>query len=126
MDPQAIIEQSIPVDTEVKPGEEIILYIPEVIEEYPDFVGEEWSVVDVQEFCEKNNIKLSVKEVETNEYAPGKIFYQSRTGRIVSGATLTIKVAKEVSLPPEIAPDSDENKEDNNKEETNKTEEEKN
>ena len=45
-----------------------------------------------------------MKEVETNEYAPGKIFYQSRTGRIVSGVTLTIKVAKEISLPPEINP----------------------
>ena len=131
MDPQAILEQSIPTGTEVKPGEEIILYIPEIIEEYPDFVGEEWTVADVQEFCDKNNIKLSVTEVETNEYAPGKIFYQSRTGRIVSGATLTIKVAKEVALPPEIAPGNDENKEEikeenNNQEETNKTEEETN
>ncbi|MBQ7137136.1 MAG: Stk1 family PASTA domain-containing Ser/Thr kinase [Bacilli bacterium] len=103
-DEQAIIEQSIPAGTEVKKGDEIILYIPEIVDEYPDFIGEEWTVADVQAFCEKNNIKLDVKEVETNEYAPGKIFYQSRTGRIVSGVTLTIKVAKEISLPPEINP----------------------
>jgi serine/threonine-protein kinase len=135
MDPQAILEQSIPVGSEVKPGDEIILYIPEIIEEYPDFVGEEWTVADIEEFCNKNNIKLTIAYKETNEHAPGKVIGQSRTGRIVSGATLKITVAKEVALPPEIAPDNDENKEnnkqeennDNNKqEENNKTEEETN
>jgi len=133
MDPQAIIEQNIPVGTEVKPGDEIILYIPEIIEEYPDFVAEEWSVADIEEFCNKNNIKLTITYKETSEYAPGKVIAQSRTGRIVSGVTLKITVAKEVPLPPEIAPDNNENKEDSknenkeeNSEENNKVEEDQN
>ena len=101
---QAIIEQSLPVGTEVKAGDEIILYIPEVVEEYPDFVGEEWTVSDVEAFCEKNNIKLSIVYEETNLHAPGKIISQSRQGPIKSGVTLKITVAKEISLPPEINP----------------------
>jgi len=103
-DEQAIIEQSIPAGTEVKKGDEIILYIPKIVEEYPDFVGEAWTVEDVQAFCDKNNIKLVIDYKETNEAASGKIISQSRTGRIVSGVTLKIVVAKEVSLPPEIIP----------------------
>lgn len=115
-DEQAIIEQSLEVGTEVRKGDEITLYIPDVYEEYPDFVGENWLVSDVEEFCEKNNIKLTIEYQETNQYAPGKIISQSRTGRIVSGATLKIVVAEEVSLPEEIAPtpdDEDNTEEDN-------------
>ena len=115
-DEQAIIEQSLEVETEVRKGDEITLYIPDVYEEYPDFVGENWLVSDVEEFCEKNNIKLTIEYQETNQYAPGKIISQSRTGRIVSGATLKIVVAEEISLPEEIAPtpdDEDNTEEDN-------------
>lgn len=115
-DEQAIIEQSLEVGTEVRKGDEITLYIPDVYEEYPDFVGENWLVSDVEEFCEKNNIKLTIEYQETNQYAPGKIISQSRTGRIVSGATLKIVVAEEISLPEEIAPtpdDEDNTEEDN-------------
>ena len=115
-DEQAIIEQSLEVGTEVRKGDEITLYIPDVYEEYPDFVGENWLVSDVEEFCEKNNIKLTIEYQETNQYAPGKIISQSRTGRIVSGATLKIVVAEEISLPEEIAPtpDDEENTEEDN------------
>ena len=57
------------------------------------------------------NIKLTIEYQETNKYAPGKIISQSRTGRIVSGATLKIVVAKEVSIPEEIAPTPDDDEE---------------
>ncbi len=120
-DEQAILEQSLEAGTEVKAGDEIILYIPEVVKEYPDFVGEEWLVSDVEEFCTKNNIKLQIEYVETSEYTPGKIIYQSRTGKVASGAMLKIRVAKEVPLPPVIDPTPEEentnpdvNEEDNN------------
>lgn len=115
-DTQAIVDQSIKAGTEVKKGDDITLYIPDVYEEYPDFVGEEWTVDDVKDFCEKNNIKLSIVEEETNQATAGKIIKQSRTGRIVPGATLKITVAKEISLPPELLPDDNktDNKDDNN------------
>ncbi len=110
-DEQAIVDQSLKAGTEVRKGDSIILYIPDVYEEYPDFVGEDWLVSDVEEFCNKNNIKLTIEYQETNKYAPGKIISQSRTGRIVSGATLKIVVAKEVSIPEEIAPTPDDDEE---------------
>ncbi len=104
-DEQAILEQSLTPGTEVKKGDEITLYIPDVYEEYPDFVSEEWTVSDIEEFCTKNNIKLNIVYEETDKYAAGKVISQSRTGKVVSGATLKIVVAKEISLPPEIIPD---------------------
>lgn len=104
-DEQAILEQSLTPGTEVKKGDEITLYIPDVYEEYPDFVNEEWTVSDIEEFCTKNNIKLNIVYEETDKYAAGKVISQSRTGKVVSGATLKIVVAKEISLPPEIIPD---------------------
>ena len=77
-----------------------------------------WKVEDIQAFCEKNNIKLSIVQEETSQYASGKIIRQSRTGRIISGATLKVVVAKEVSLPAEINPappaDDSNNTDDNN------------
>jgi len=113
---QAILEQSVEPDTKVKAGDEITLYIPDIVKEYPDFVGEDWLVSDVEDFCTKNNIKLQIEYVETSEYAPGKIIYQSRTGKVTEGATLKIRVSKEVALPPEInpLPEEDLNKEENN------------
>lgn len=119
-DEQAIIDQSIKAGTEVKKGDDITLYIPEVYEEYPDFVGEEWTIEDVQAFCDKNNIKLSIVEEETNQAAPGKIIKQSRTGRISPNATLKITVAKAISLPPELLPDDNNtNNKDNNTDDNN-------
>ncbi len=115
-DEQAIVDQSLKEGTEVRKGDSITLYIPDVYEEYPDFVGEDWLVSDVEEFCNKNNIKLTIEYQETNRYAPGKIISQSRTGRIVSGATLKIVVAKEISIPEEIAPSPDDDTSENTEE----------
>ena len=115
-DEQAIVDQSLKEGTEVRKGDSITLYIPDVYEEYPDFVGEDWLVSDVEEFCNKNNIKLTIEYQETNRYAQGKIISQSRTGRIVSGATLKIVVAKEISIPEEIAPSPDDDTSENTEE----------
>ena len=114
-----IIEQSLEEGSSVKSGDEIILYVPEIVKEYPDFVGEDWTVSDIQDFCNKNGIKLKIEEKETNDYAPGKVFYQSRTGKVTEGATLTIRVAKAVPLPPEIIPGEEEEEENPNTEENN-------
>ena len=115
-DEQAIVDQSLKEGTEVRKGDSITLYIPDVYEEYPDFVGEDWLVSDVEEFCNKNNIKLTIEYQETNRYAPGKTISQSRTGRVVSGATLKIVVAKEISIPEEIAPSPDDDTSENTEE----------
>jgi len=54
---QTIIDQSLKPGEEVKKGDKITLYIPDVYEEYPDFVNEEWTVSDIEAFCTEYNIK---------------------------------------------------------------------
>ena len=39
---------------------------------------------------------MDIKYTESNEYPVGTIIYQSRSGKIVNGAYLSIKVTKEV------------------------------
>lgn len=96
LDDQAIIDQSVKAGTSVKAGDKIILYIPNIYEEYPDFVNEEWSVSDIEAFCEKYGIKLTIDYEETDDYNEGDIIRQSRLAKdpIVKGATLKITVAK--------------------------------
>ncbi len=112
-DAQGIIEQSLKPGTIVSRGDAITLYIPDVYEQYPDFVNEEWTVTEIDEFCKTVNVHLTIEYLETDEYEPGKIISQSRTGRIVEGVTLKIVVAKEKPLPPEIDPVPDDNNTDN-------------
>ena len=66
---------------------------------YPDFVADNYSVSEVEDFCDEYGVNLTKQEVETTEYAAGTIFYQSRAAgtTVVSGAKLTIKIAKEPS-----------------------------
>lgn len=118
----AIIEQSVPKGTVLGKGDKIILYIPSDVSYYPDFVGEGWTLSDVEKFCENNNIILSkpIEYVETTEVKEGVIIYSDRTPKdpvISKGDTrLTVKVAKAPSLdvtdPPSGSSDND-NKEDN-------------
>ena len=97
MDEQAIIDQSVKKGETLKEGDKITLYIPDIYEKYPDFVSEEWTIDDVKTFCEKYEIKLTVKQVDnTGDYKEGAIIYQNRTAgsKIVSGTGLTINIAK--------------------------------
>ena len=96
---QTIIDQSLKPGEEVKKGDKITLYIPDVYEEYPDFVNEEWTVSDIEAFCTEYNINLQIVYEETDDYTPGAIMRQSRKAKdkIVKGASLKITVAKEMS-----------------------------
>ena len=97
-DSNVIVDQSIKPGTEVNSTDSspvtITLYIPDVYDEYPDFVNELWTLDEVKAFAEKYSLTLDIKYEETEKYASGTIIKQSRTGKIVSGATLTITVAK--------------------------------
>ena len=113
MDNQTIVDQSLKAGTEVKEGDKIILYIPDAYEEYPDFVNEDWSLSDIEAFCEKYSIKLNVVYQETEDYEDGKIMRQSRAAkdRIVEGASLKITVAKAIKKQQE--PTTDDNTDQN-------------
>lgn len=95
-DDQEIIEQSIKAKTKVKEGDAITLYIPNLIDKFPDMVASGYSYDDVVAFCKKYNLELKVNYVETDQYAEGKVISQSRVAgtEIVKETTLTIEVAK--------------------------------
>ena len=94
-----IIGQSVASGEKVSEGSSITLYVPKLDNKYPDFVADNYSVSEVEDFCDEYGVNLTKQEVETTEYAAGTIFYQSRAAgtTVVSGAKLTIKIAKEPS-----------------------------
>ena len=82
--------------TKLSSKDQVTIYIPNVVSKYPDFTDGSFTVEEVREFCENYGVNLKVEEKETDEYGDGTIFYQSRPEgyTIVSGTTLTIRVAK--------------------------------
>ena len=75
-----------------------------MLHQYPNFVEDEYSVAEVEEFAEDYGINLTINYEETTEYEPGTIIRQSRAAgtTVVEGARLTITVAAE---PGEVAND---------------------
>ena len=99
-------------------GDNITLYIPDVAETYPDMVTEGWTLSEAEAFAQEYGVTLDVEYVETDEYEPNIVIYQSRGvgDRIIKGITLRIKVSKEKSEPIEdLLPSDDENKTEENK-----------
>lgn len=98
-----IIGQSIEAGEKISEGETITLYVPKLDNKYPDFVNENYSVEEVENFCSEYGVTLTKKEVETTEYAAGSIIYQSRAAgtTVVSGAKLTIHIAVAPSETPD-------------------------
>ena len=94
-DEQEIIGQSLAAGSEVKKGDSITLYIPNLIEVFPDMVAEGYSVDDAEAFCKKYNLTLKKNLVETNAYTDGRVISQSRIAgsEIIEGTNLTIDVA---------------------------------
>lgn len=98
-----IIGQSIEAGEKISEGSSITLYVPKLDNKYPDFVNENYSVEEVENFCSEYGVTLTKKEVETTEYAAGSIIYQSRAAgtTVVSGAKITIHIAVAPSETPE-------------------------
>ena len=85
--------------TILKEGDTIILHIPDSNIIYPDFTSGEYSLTDIENFCNKYGIELNVEYVETSDYEVGTIFSQNKqAGSVaVEGASLTIFIASELS-----------------------------
>ena len=94
-DEQEIIKQSIEVGTKVSKGEKIILYIPNIVDEYPNFVDEEWTIEGIQTFCDEYGINVEFAPKQTDEFPENTIISQSRAAgtTIVKGANLKIVYA---------------------------------
>ena len=97
-DKEEIVGQSVKKGEVLTTGDEIILYIPKVLEKYPDFVNESWSITDIQKWAKEKGVSLVIIEKETNEYKEGAIIAQSRAkdSVVVSGAELKITKANKV------------------------------
>lgn len=90
-----IIGQSLAKGSEVKKGDSITLYIPNLIETFPDMVGEGYTYDEAVAFCKKYGLTIKANYVETSAYEEGKVISQSlRKGSdVVEGSTLTVDVA---------------------------------
>ena len=92
-----IIDQSVEPGERLSEGDRITLYIPNLTNQYPDFVADEYSVSEVEEFADDYGINLTINYEDTTEYEPGTIIHQSIAAgtTVVEGARLTITVARE-------------------------------
>lgn len=117
-DPQEVIGQSLAAGSEVKEGDSIILYIPNIVENFPDMAGLGWGLADAEAFCDKYGLTISVEYQETTAYEEGKIIDQSRAAGspIVKGQTLTVTIAQKPKeqTPPSTPSTGDEEDDDNN------------
>ena len=83
-------------ERELKKDDKIILYKPDIYEEYPDMVKENWTLSKVEEFARKYGLSLSVKDKKGNVigdysgYLDNVIVSQNRTGKIASGVVFTV------------------------------------
>ena len=105
-DTSLIIEQSLPAGTKVKKGDSLILYIPNLLEKFPDMVREGWTKDDADAFAKKYELNLTVKNEETTMVEEGVIIAQSRLAgtSIVKGSNLTITIAVKPKEKPTPSP----------------------
>ena len=115
-DEQEIIGQSLAAGSEVKKGDSIILYIPDIVDKFPDMNAEGWSIEDVEAFYDKYNLVLEKKYQASTKDAPGKIIDQSRApgSPIYEGRTLTVTIATEPEPASNTTTDKDNDKTDSN------------
>ena len=93
-----IIKTEPAAGTKVVEGDTVTLYVPNLTNYYPDFTSGEYSLSDIEAFCDKYGLLLEDPEyVHDNSYEPGTIFYQSRQAgtEIIRGMKLRIKIAIE-------------------------------
>ena len=91
-----IIEQSVKAGEKLSEGDTITLYIPNVISKYPNFTDGTWTITDVQDFADMYDLEVTIDYIETSDYEPGEIYYQSKPEgyQIVAGQTFRIRVAQ--------------------------------
>ena len=94
---------------EIKEGDTVILYIPNIVDEYPDMVNEGWTLSDAIAFAKEYKLNISVTDkndvvIEENNY---KDFTNAtiieQTGRlvgdpIIEGMTFKVKVNAEQTI----------------------------
>lgn len=123
-----ITDQSIEAGTYLKSGESITLTYNKLVDGYPDFTDGSWNVDSIKDFCNKNGISPTIKEVEDATKEEGTILSQSREAKskIQKNSSLVIEVSKKpvvVEPPVEQKPEEKPVSPGENKEETKEPEE---
>ena len=85
-------------------GDEIILYVPDILEDYPNMVGEGWTLSKVEEFATDYGLTLIVKDNKGNvitdysNYLDSMVATQNRNGKIASGVAFTVTINEDMSM----------------------------
>lgn len=95
-----IIDQSVKAGEELEKGDSIILYVPEFYTEYPDFIGENYTISQVEAWAEKYGVTLEKNYRETDDVEPNMILSQSRPAgtKVNTSVTLTVTVSKKPTV----------------------------
>ena len=93
---QLIISQSIDAGEKISSGSKITLFIPKMIIKYPDFIGDNWEIKRIEEYCEKYNVKLEIVPIYDNSKEIGTIISQrpKANEELFDGDVLKIGVVK--------------------------------
>ena len=94
-----ILDQSLEAGTVLKEGNQLILYIPNAVDTYPDFIGENYTMEEIQEFCDEKELTLVIVENKNSSEPEGTILKQSKVAgtKVVANQTLKITVSKPVT-----------------------------
>ena len=92
------------------------MYIPNIVDTFPDMAGLGWGLADAEAFCDKYGLTISVEYQETTAYEEGKIIDQSRAAGspIVKGQTLTVTIAQKPKQTMTPSTDDDDDKNNSN------------
>ena len=83
---------------ELKKDDDITLYYPDILDEYPDMVSEGWTLSKAEEFASQYGLSLTVKDKKGNKindyssYLDSSVTSQNRTGKIATGVTFGITI----------------------------------
>ena len=91
-----IVGQDIDEGEKLEKGDSITLYVPEFYTEYPDFIGENYTISQVEAWATKYGVTLEKNYRETDDVEPNMILSQSRPAgtKVNTNVTLTVTVSK--------------------------------
>lgn len=90
-------------EVKLEAGTEIILYTPDIYEDYPDMTSESWTIAKAEEFATKYGLTMNVKDKKGNTisdystYLDKIVSGQNRTGKIASGVAFTVTIDVDMS-----------------------------
>lgn len=95
-----IIKTEPEAGTKLKAGDTITLYIPDTSSTYPDFRNGNYTIKEIESWCDKYGISFVPVYNQTDEYVPGTIYDQNQIPgtNAMNGHTLKIYIAEEIAI----------------------------